>query len=340
MNTLWSKTGNSFFLREISNQNKVLPTSIYKISMTPTNELYLEQVQDKFKFPYKIYGFERTFIDWILKTYENTSSNLGVLMNGIRGTGKTVACEMICNELNNPVIIVDKNLPGLVDFISSIQQHVTLFFDEFEKVFKQDDYDDLGSPLLTLMDGVMKNEYRKVFLLTTNELRIEPNLLQRPGRIRYKKTFGNLSKAVVAEIVDDLLAQDCQKYRGDIVEFVSKLEIITVDIVTAVLNEVNIHKTSPDAFKEFFNTKQVDDVFDVYQIEDGKPETLIYERAKVRPYMNEHTDDIVDCTLYINNKGKGEIKSFENQIVEVDSDSGTARYRFQPRWGINGSWVL
>ncbi len=65
------------------------------------------------------------------------TDNMGVLLNGVKGTGKSVTAKLICNELKNflPIIIVDKAYEGLPQFISKIQQEVIIFIDEFEKVF-------------------------------------------------------------------------------------------------------------------------------------------------------------------------------------------------------------
>ena len=55
------------------------------------------------------------------------------------------------------------------------------FFDEYEKEFRES--------VLSFMDGVRNSQYRKIFLLTTNELEINNNLLGRPSRIRYVRSF-------------------------------------------------------------------------------------------------------------------------------------------------------
>ena len=53
-----------------------------------TGEIYLEEFADEFTFGFKLYGLESNFIDHVLTTYRHTSSNLGVLLNGTKGTGK------------------------------------------------------------------------------------------------------------------------------------------------------------------------------------------------------------------------------------------------------------
>lgn len=49
---------------------------------------YLSKIAESFTFDYKLYGLNQKFIDYVLRTYENTTGNLGVLLDGIKGTGK------------------------------------------------------------------------------------------------------------------------------------------------------------------------------------------------------------------------------------------------------------
>jgi hypothetical protein len=97
------------------------------------------------------------------------------------------------------------------------------------------------------MDGVYTSEYRKVFLLTTNELNINENLLSRPSRIRYVREFGNLEREIIEEFLDDeLIDQSC---RESVIDYVDSLTISTIDILKAIVEEINIHGI--DAFLEY-----------------------------------------------------------------------------------------
>lgn len=124
-------------------------------------------------------------------------------------------------------------------------------FDEFEKNFDTREKEDVE--LLSLMDGVFNSPYRRVFLLTTNKLYVNENLLGRPSRIRYRKSFGNLSPEVVKEYLDDNLIH--KEFAGEIMEYIDTLSISTIDILKSVVEETNIHKSSPSTFKGFFNVE-------------------------------------------------------------------------------------
>lgn len=92
--------------------------------------------------------------------------------------------------------------------------------------------------LLRMIDGVY-NESRKFYILTTNELTIDNNLKGRPGRIWYIKQFGNLTADAVQEYIKDNLKD--QSKANVVLETVDSLEISTIDILEAIVREVNVH---------------------------------------------------------------------------------------------------
>lgn len=294
MNNQWVRSANNYFIREVSQNVKQLKPAIYKLEQNQmSGELYLSQVLDKYEFPYKVYGIETKFIDRVKKTYDNTTGNLGILLNGVKGTGKTVTSKQICNELGLPVIIIHTRFDGIPNFINDIQQNVVIFVDEFEKI-----YSDRDHSVLTIMDGAMDNGYRKVFLLTTNELYINQNMIERPGRIRYLKTYGDLSVEAITEIVDDKLIHT--DLRKETITFISQLETITVDIVKAVVDEVNIHNEDPKLFKDVFNVKSMDSKYNVYELVPGSTTPIeIAKNQKISPnkFEQRHVDDEWDFEI-------------------------------------------
>lgn len=88
-----------------------------------------------------------------------------------------------------------------------------------------------------MIDGVY-NCKRKLYILTTNKLTVDENLLGRPGRIRYIKEFGNLSTKAINDIIDDNLLDASLK--SDIIKLVDTLEISTIDILKSIIDECNI----------------------------------------------------------------------------------------------------
>lgn len=135
MNTpsiVWLKNGR--VLKQVDNTIQVvdnLPKRVYTMGYNPDkHEIFLEDFADEFHFDFKIYGMESKLVEHIMRTFENTTSNLGILFNGVKGTGKTITAKIIANKTNLPVILINAPYLGLADFISKINCPCVLFFDE------------------------------------------------------------------------------------------------------------------------------------------------------------------------------------------------------------------
>lgn len=251
MENKWIKQGGSYKMvpSAVTIENSI-PVAIYSIGMNMQGEFYLNYVADKFEFDFELLNFEDKFINHVVKSYANTSGNFGVLMNGTKGSGKTVSAKILANKLNLPVILVDTAYKGIDSFMASLNFECILFFDEYEKNFSKNG----DTSILTIMDGVYNCKARKVFILTTNELSINPCLLSRPSRIRYKKEFANLNVDVVNHLFDKFLKD--QSVRNELFNYVTSLEVCSVDIIKAIITEINIHGVEEfEYIKEIFNVK-------------------------------------------------------------------------------------
>lgn len=230
---------------------QVLPVGIYNLELTMFG-WKLHKFASKFEFGYKIYNLEDAFIEHVLTTYAHTQGNFGVLLNGTKGTGKTITAKQLANALNLPIIIVkdmgDKN-QAMIEYLSGIECDCILFLDEFEKNFSEND-----STILQIMDGVYNSIYRKIFLLTTNAMSINENLTGRPSRIRYVKHFGNLNLDVVNMYLDDTLED--KSIKSELIAYIDTLQISTIDILKTIVSEVNIHGIEKfRSAKSFFNVQ-------------------------------------------------------------------------------------
>jgi archaellum biogenesis ATPase FlaH len=294
---------------------------------------YLTQYHDKYVFPYKVYGVNKSFIERVSRTFVNTTGNLGILMNGVKGTGKSVTSELICNDFmeqfNMPVILINERMKGLIEFLAAIDQDVVVFVDEYEKVFVSEEGRPNSTEILTLMDGALKSEHRRLFLFTTNNKYIDDNLLERPGRIRYVKEFIDLDKATIEEIVDDLLED--KTFKEECITYISKLQKITIDIVKAVITEVNIHGQGPSSFSDIFNAKELKPTYNMYtgaltsvqmaivlptQTDIQRCEPHFLEASEV----NKQRWCATKRDVFIDGDYMGEFVSFENMILTVSNE--------------------
>lgn len=298
----WIKSGSRYNQVEGEIESvSAIPPGIYETELTMTG-WYLHKTADRFEFPYKLYDLQNDFLLHLKKTYEHTTGNLGILFNGIRGTGKTVTAKMFANMLNLPIIIVksmgdDNN--GLVSYLSSFNFDCIFFFDEFEKQFNEND-----CSILQFMDGVYSSNSRRIFLLTTNSLSVNENLLSRPSRIRYIREFGNLDEKVVREYLKDNLHD--QEATEELIGYVDTLTISTIDILKTIVEEVNIHGI--DQFleiKKFFNVK-----------------TATYDYHMIRAYVRQ--SDIVQSGSYTIDDFLREKESWESRYerkAEMESQA-------------------
>ena len=287
---IWLQDGNIFSQGSATTVShpEGLPKGIYEVKLSMTG-FYLSKIAESFTFDYKLYGLNQKFIDYVLKTYENTTGNLGVLLDGIKGTGKTVTAKELCNCLQLPVILVqsmgsDTNSKLIKYLSTSIDFDCIFFFDEYEKEFKN------SSDVLSFMDGTYNSIYRKVFLLTTNELNVDPNLLGRPSRIRYKKSFNNLSEEVTREILNDILEDKTAIEK--VIELTHSMNIITIDLIKAIATEINIH-----------GIESLPDIKETFNIEFSRF-TYLYREVQVRHCDLKFTPENLNNLLKIYNKYK------------------------------------
>lgn len=276
INKIWLKKGRQFFHYPKADQVELLAQSVYRLDDDPNYGLHLTSISKNFKFDYKIYGKDDEFIERVLSTYmmmpEN--KNLGILMTGLKGTGKTVTAKQLCNKTNLPVILINTPHGGYREFINEIDQECVFLFDEFEKTFENN-----SNSILTLLDGTLETHGKKLFIFTTNTTYIDSNLLQRPTRIRYIKNFDNLEEEIVEQIIDDNLKSELVYLKKQTIDYLFSLEIITIDIVKSVVDEINMYEESPYEFHKLFNVDYA--MFNSFDITFGKIEDDSSENIKI-----------------------------------------------------------
>jgi hypothetical protein len=313
----WVASKGIYHYTEIPDVFKSLPPLVYELQFDNfSGSFVLEKICDKFELPEIMYNLEDTLIKRVLKTFESYNKNFGILLKGLKGTGKTIAAKVICNTLNLPVILITKPWNDMGNFVNSIQQDIVLFFDEFEKTYSfyesfrgesNDEREEIESQnqnnsspkdvtnLLTLMDGVFTSKYKRLFLLTTNRDYLPDALIARPSRIRYIKEFNDLPLPVILQILDNSVHN--KELIPGLIDLLKNLEIITVDIVKAIAEEANLFNTAEPEFFEIFNVKRVHNHYDLYEIDTKRRENVIIENKffdvimHFRKGYNLHNDE-------------------------------------------------
>lgn len=189
-----------------------IPVGTYRVCANNSG-LYLEKTSN-LDYNDKVYGNTMSRVEKTFNAFRYKDSSLGVLMSGDKGMGKSLCARLICARAikeGMPVLIVERAYRGISSFISSIDQEVCVFFDEFEKTFSaKDDCEGTGldpkTEMLSLFDGVSVS--KNLYILTCNDTYNLNYFLARPGRIHYHFQFKYPSPEEIREYLIDNVKED------------------------------------------------------------------------------------------------------------------------------------
>lgn len=253
-NSKFMKVGNniSFKFNTDGLDYNLQPGVVYTVSYDSYENKFTLYEAPSLKLPDEVYLSEsdNKFIKKILNRFDKSKNEVtGVMLSGLKGSGKTVMCKKIALDSNLPIILIDKSihpkaLCKLFNFIEDID--VCVVIDEIDKL--GEDYDD--SYLLKILDGI-NSSGRKLMLFTCNSNdMISEFLIDRCSRIRYWKEFDEMSKDLIKYILEDRL--DDKDEVKSVFDFItSRFGCISFDNVNSFIQEVN--ENPKDTFEELFN---------------------------------------------------------------------------------------
>ena len=222
-------------------------------TLTHDRDLYMDYlIEDKdFEFPTTYYLNDKDikFIDKTIYTFNNTEKmTTGVLLSGMKGSGKTLMAKKIAKESGLPIIVVDSKMcsDDIEPFFAKVTTDVCVIFDEIDKYWNT-------RYLLTFLDGVKPTCKKMVIATCNDEKEINTYLNDRCSRIRYKKRFGGLEKDTVEGIINDIIG-DKNKANAAAEYICSNVETISYDNVIIFGEEIkNNPEDSFDDIIEFLN---------------------------------------------------------------------------------------
>lgn len=299
--------GKYYFYNSLTIEPTLAPKN-YLFNFDGFGNCFLEDIEG-FKFPEKVYEIDKDLREIVKKSFDNNDTNLGVLLTGNKGQGKSVTAKLICKDMGLPVVVINKPIPNDINFIKflkGISQNYVLFIDEFEKLFKssnshgnEKNENHSQESFLSFMDGALTSEGKILFLMTTND-HVNEFMINRPSRIKFLKEYDELSEDLFNMIVDDKLVN--KEFKQDLENNVSFLNL-NIDLLVNIINDINLLNKPFSSFASLYNYKFEQYRYDVHISENGnkeKWEKTINLDNKPKPssrYLsNYHVDNLVKFT--------------------------------------------
>lgn len=293
------------------NTYKELPVGCYKIDFHKMMGFFLTKIND-ISVKEKVYGNQSERVKKVLNSFKIADRNFGVILSGQKGIGKSLFVKMLAEAAiaeGYPVLIVGAYIPGIDEFISSIEQEVIVVFDEFEKNFARESKDDLHDPqqdMLTLFDGL--DGGKKLFVITCNRVGdLNDYLKNRPGRFHYHFTIANPTPEEVTEYMIDKLDQAYYNQIDKVVGFAKTVDV-TYDYLRAIAFEINQGYDFEEALQDLNITRVKDISFDI---------TATFNNGEVYYAYNQQID-LYDKDVYYLRVYKNREKSILLEFLPKD----------------------
>lgn len=224
---------------------------VYNITIDRFTESITFKELAPLTLPSKIYSTDRDnrFISKALNTFSLAESGFtGILLSGMKGSGKTITAKRIAYESNLPIINISgyinpRHLKRVVEGLGDIS--VCFLFDEFDKI--ADEYDCAG--LLQILDGVDTKGKHLIVFTCNNEKLVNDCFMDRCSRIRYWRSYKELSSSMIMEVLKDRL-NDKKKVKPLLDFITTNFATASFDNVLSFVNEANVYNTA--TFEELF----------------------------------------------------------------------------------------
>lgn len=266
---------------------KELPVGTYEIGFHKMMGFFLKDHADLDVKEEKVYGSSPVKVEKVLKGFQKVDRNFGVILSGKKGIGKSLFARQLAvraKEYNLPLIIVPNYVPGIADFISSIEQEVIVLFDEFEKTFASGDDYNPQEELLSLFDGI--DGGKKLFIITCNEVhKLNSYFINRPGRFHYHFILGNPSPEEIREYMEDKLDPEYHSCIKKLLSFAINVDL-TYDILRAIAFEINCGYSLEETLMDLNISKEGTPRYNI-KVEFVDGSIRIREKERINTYSND-----------------------------------------------------
>lgn len=254
-----------------------LPARSYIVRFEKMTGFYLDEYADIQVKEDTIYGNHMKKVQKVLNTYARFERNLGVILSGYKGIGKSMFAKLLSVEAiksNIPIIVVEQYIPGIASYLEAVDQNVMVLFDEFDKTFGDikptDGEVEPQAALLGLFDGISQG--KKLFVITCNDIRkLNDFFINRPGRFHYHFRFEYPSADEIRRYLGDKLGSAHYHEIEPIVAFSRKVDL-NYDCLRAIVFEINNGESFRSAIEDLniINLSQEHYNLTIY-FENGSP---------------------------------------------------------------------
>lgn len=224
---------------------------VYSMEVDKYSDETWLQKRDSLKLPSIIYSTAQDgkFVEKVLKAYRfNESGTMGVMLSGLKGSGKTMLAKIIANASNLPIITIDNYIhPSYLNkALKKLNNcEICILFDEVDKAGKN--YDD--DYLLKVLDGIDTVGKKMIIFTANEESEINEYMKDRCSRVRYWKKFKEVPVSLITSVLEDKL-NDKSKVKP-LVDFIrNTFQCVSFDNIICFTDEVNANPN--DSFEELF----------------------------------------------------------------------------------------
>ena len=217
-----------------------LPPKTYRVDYDPETRIFsLLEAQD-FEIPEtKIYGQHLDKVKKVLNSMDKMNRNLGVILSGDKGIGKSLFSKCLglkARKKGIPVILVNEYHEGIANFLEEIEQTVMILFDEYDKTFDEKKHN-CQAEMLSLFDGVSAG--KKLFVITCNEIQsLSQYLINRPGRFHYHFRFLYPTADEIRDYMEDKLDKQYYDEIENVIAFSVRMNL-NYDCLRSIAFELN-----------------------------------------------------------------------------------------------------
>lgn len=217
-----------------------LPPKTYRVDYDPETRIFSLLEAHDFEIPEtKIYDQHLDKVKKVLNSMDKMNRNLGVILSGDKGIGKSLFSKCLglkARKKGIPVILVNEYHEGIANFLEEIEQTVMILFDEYDKTFDEKKHN-CQAEMLSLFDGVSAG--KKLFVITCNEIQsLSQYLINRPGRFHYHFRFLYPTADEIRDYMEDKLDKQYYDEIENVIAFSVRMNL-NYDCLRSIAFELN-----------------------------------------------------------------------------------------------------